>query len=285
MDKTMKAVIVRSYGGPEVLSYEDVSIPVPGSGEVLVRVRAAGVGPWDALIRTGHSGIPQALPLIPGSDIAGTIESLGGDDESLHPGDEVYGVTNASFTGGYAQFAVASAGMIAAKPRSLDFIQAASAPVVSVTAWQMLFDYAHVSAGQSVLVLGAAGNVGTYARQLARNAGVSVVETSDSTVDAAIDLVGGEPQNAALRCVKPGGVLVSAVSKPSQELAAARGVRAEFILVNVTSADLTRIAGLFDSGKLTSNVGTVLPLSRAREAHEMLAGTLPHPRGKIVLAS
>lgn len=305
----MKAVVVRSYGGPEVLSYEEAPIPTLGPREALVRVDAAGVGPWDALIRTGHSGIPQTLPLILGSDIAGVIQLLDSDDEALHRGDEIYGVTNPSFTGGYAQYAIASVETIARKPQSLNFVEAASAPVVAVTAWQMLFDHAQVSEGQSVLVLGAAGSVGAYAVQLARNAGARVIgvaggndasflrkmgasvtidyrsqsfETLAPPVEAVIDLVGGETQAKAFQLIKPGGILVSSVSAPSQELASARGVRTAYFIVRVTSGELTRIAQLFDSGKLSTDVGTVLPLSRARDAHEMLAGSIPHARGKIV---
>lgn len=133
---------------------EETSLPVPSSGETLVSISAAGVGPWDALIRSGLSGVPQRLPLIPGSDIAGVVEATG---------EPVFGVTNPSFIGGYAQCAAASLGSIAPKPTSLSFVEAASVPVVAVTAWQMIFDRADVQAGQTVLVHGAAGNVGAYA--------------------------------------------------------------------------------------------------------------------------
>jgi NADPH:quinone reductase-like Zn-dependent oxidoreductase len=161
-----------------------------------------------------------------------------------------------------------------------------------------------------VLIHGAAGNVGAYAVQFARRAGVQIIanvgdkdvayvrslgadevidhrttrfEDVAGKVDAVIDLVGGETQQRSFAVLKPGGVLVSAVAPPDQALAAAAGTRALFFLVDVTTACLERIAAAIDANQLVPNVGTVLPLAAARTAHEMLEGTRPHPRGKIVL--
>lgn len=261
-----------------------------------MRVLAVGVGPWDALVREGKSGIQQALPLTPGSDIAGIVEKLREGDAaaSVTVGEAVYGVTNDSFTGGYAQYAVASLGSIVRKPDRLDFVQAASVPVVAVTAWQMLFDRARVSAGQTVLVLGASGNVGSYAVQLATWAKAQVIEISHpedarkfadlvGSVDAVIDTVGHETQASSFATLKRGGILVSSVSAPSQELASRYGVRTAYFIVQVRNAQLERIAQLFVAGTLKTNIGVVLNLSDARKAHEMLAGIVPHPPGKIVL--
>lgn len=298
----MLAVRVYAYGGPEQLVVDDIPVPTPADDEVLVRVCAAGVGPWDALVRTGQSGLSQALPLTPGSDIAGVIEATG---------EAIFGLTNPSFVGGYAQYATAKRASIARKPASLGFIEAASVPVVAVTAWQMLFDRANVSSGQTVLVHGAAGNVGAYAVQLARWAGVRVVavaasadadfvralgadevidyrtqrfEERVSDVDAVIDTVGGETQMRSFAVLKRGGTLVSSVSAPSQALAEQYGVRAAFFIVSVPAAQLERIAELFDEGVLKASVGEILGLAEAQKAHEMLAGTVPHARGKIVLS-
>lgn len=297
----MLAIRVHAYGGPEQLALEETPMPTPGDGEVLVRVYAAGVGPWDALVRTGHSGQPQMPPLTPGSDIAGVVDATG---------DAVFGVTNPSFTGGYAQYAVAARSSIARKPTSLTFIEAASVPVVAVTAWQMLFDHAKISAGETVLVHGAAGNVGAYAVQLAHWAGARVIavagaadadylhglganevidyrtqrfEEQVSAVDAVIDTVGGVTQTHSFAVLKRDGMLASSVSAPSPELAAQYGVRTAFFIVSVSDAQLDRIAQLFDAGVLKTDVGVVLPLADAGKAHEMLAGIVPHPRGKIVL--
>ena len=306
----MRAAQVTQYGGPHVIRVVDVPIPEPGSGQLRVRVHAVGVGPWDALIREGHSGVPQTLPLILGSDVAGAVDAIDPDVTNFAVGDEVYGLTNEHFTGGYAEYAVVSAASMARKPKSLTFIEAASVPVVAVTAWQMLFDYAHAIAGQKVLILGAAGNVGAYAVQLARNAGLGVFAIASSndleyllklgattvldyrrirfedlarTIDIVIDTVGGDARLQSLRVLKPGGILVSAVYSPMPTDAAAEaGVRAVTLIVKVTTAQLTTIAELFDRAKLIAQVGAALPLADAQVAHRMLAGA-PHPRGKIVL--
>ena len=306
----MRAAQVSQYGGPDVIRILDVPQPSVGPGQLLVRAHAVGVGPWDALIREGHSGVPQTLPLIPGSDVAGIVDVLGPGVTGFAVGDQVYGLTNGHFTGGYAEYAAVSTASMARKPRNLSFIEAASVPVVAVTAWQMLFDYARAVAGQKVLVLGAAGNVGAYAVQLARHAGLEVFATASSddldyiralgagiaidyrhprfedftqAMDIVIDTVGGDTRLQSLRVLKPGGILVSAVYSPlpTEEAIRAR-VRAVTFIVNVTTAQLTTITSLFDSGKLAPQVGTVLPLADAQLAHRMLAGA-PHPRGKIVL--
>jgi NADPH:quinone reductase-like Zn-dependent oxidoreductase len=200
--------------------------------------------------------------------------------------------------------------MMAQKPKTLNFIEAASAPIVTVTAWQMLFDYAHVTAGQTVLIHGAAGNVGAYAVQLAKRAGLHVIATAASAdleyvrglgaervvdyksgrfeewvtgMDVVLDTVGGDIQQRSLGVLKPDGILVSVVSPVPEASQRRYGVRAVYFYVDVTTARLNQITELFDSGKLVTDVGTVLPLEEARIAHEMLGGA-PHERGKIVLS-
>ena len=138
------------------------------------------MGNWDVLIREGKVKL-QPLPLILGSELSGVIEALGAGVTGFRLGDEVYGATNEQFSGAYAEYAVPLAGMMAQKPRALTFVEAASAPIVAVTAWEMLFEYAQVTAGQTVLIHGAAGNVGAYAVQLARQAGLHVVATVASS--------------------------------------------------------------------------------------------------------
>jgi NADPH:quinone reductase-like Zn-dependent oxidoreductase len=306
--KAVKAVRVHAFGGIEQLVYEDVAQPVPATGEVLVRVKAAGVGPWDAWVRSGNSAIPHELPLTPGADLAGVVESVG-VGAPFRPGDEVYGVANDAFEGAYAEYAVAAATRLARKPMRLGFEEAASVPVVASTAWQMVFDHGTIKAGTRVLVHGAAGNVGAYAVQMAkqvanrvfatafggdveyvRGLGADVVidvqrtpfETVATDIDLVIDTVGGETQSRSFAVLKRGGVLVSSVSAPDQDIAAQHGVRGVFFIVNVTSEGLGRIGQMIDDGRITTSVGDVLPLSQARVAHEMLAGR-PHQRGKIVL--
>ena len=305
----MKAVRVHSFGPPEVISIEDVPEPEPGDGEVVVQVKAAGVGPWDAWMRSGKSVLPQPLPLTLGSDLSGVIHSIGVGVEGLQTGDEVFGVTNERFTGAYAEYAVAKAAMIAPKPKSLNHAHAASVPVVAVTAWQMVLELAQLAPGQSVLVHGGAGNVGAYAVQLAKRAGAMVITTvsaKDATyarslgadgvidyrarrfeeqvkdMDAVLDTVGGETLDRSYGLLKRGGILVSAATRPSNEKAEQHGVRALFFLVAVTTERLRKIAELIDAGKLKTEVGEVLWLNEARQAHEMLEGA-PHRRGKIVI--
>lgn len=307
---TMKAWRVHRFGPPDAMVLEDVPVPTPGPGEVLVHVRAAGVGPWDGWIRAGDSALPQPLPLTLGSDLAGSVAAVGSEVADFAPGDGVYGVTNPQFTDAYAEYALAFAGMLAPKPRSLTDVQAASVPVVAVTAWQALFEQAGAVAGQTVLIHGAAGNVGAYAVQFAHRAGLRVIATAGAEdlarvralgadtaidyraarfedaaqgVDAVIDLVGGDVQVRSLAVLRPGGVLVSAVSPPDEDKAAAANVRAVFFLVAVTTARLAQIGAMIDAGELAVRVGAALPFADARTAHEMLEGMRPRPGGKIVL--
>jgi NADPH:quinone reductase-like Zn-dependent oxidoreductase len=305
----MKAVRIHRFGAPEVIVIEDIPKPVAKAGGVVVKVEAAGVGPWDALIRRGNSALPQTLPLTLGSDFSGVIDSVGAGVERFKVGDEVFGVTNECFTGACAEYARAKPNMIAPKPRTLNYSHAASVPVVSVTAWQMVFEFAQLSAGQSVLIHGGAGNVGAYAVQFAKQAGAMVIATAAAgdisyirtlgglgvidyrasrfedkvkEVDAVIDTVGGEILERSYGVVKRGGVIVSSSAAPSQEKAQQHGLRASFFLVQVTAERLQKIAELIDAGRLKTEVGEVLWLDEARQAHEMLEGA-PHRRGKIIL--
>jgi NADPH:quinone reductase-like Zn-dependent oxidoreductase len=308
--QTMQAIRVHAFGGPEVLSVETIDRPRPANGEVLVRIKAAGVGPWDGWVRGGKSVIPQPLPLTPGSDLAGIVEAVGADVDDFAIGEAVYGVTNPRFTGAYAEYAVAKAAMIAGKPEGLSFEEAASVPVIAVTAWQALFEHAHVQPGQTVLIHGAAGNVGAFAVRMAKLAEARVIATAGSAdldyvkssgadwvidyrterfdevvqgADAVIDLVGGETQTRSFSVLKPDGYLISAVSQPDQGLAHRNQVHASFFLVDVTTMDLTRIAEMIDAGDLETRVGCVMPLIDARIAHEMLEGIRSAPNGKIIL--
>src|SRR5689334_18888436 len=170
----MKAVRIHRFGPPSVVVVEDIQRPAPGPGEVLVRVAATGVAPWDALIREGQSKVSPPPPLTLGSDLSGVVEASGPEVTDLEKNDEVYGVTNPQFCGANAEFAIASASMVAKKPARLTHLEAGSAPVIAVTAWQMLFEYARAAENQRVLILGAGGNVGAYAVQLAAMKGLNI---------------------------------------------------------------------------------------------------------------
>ncbi|HEY3305869.1 MAG TPA: NADP-dependent oxidoreductase [Candidatus Binatia bacterium] len=303
----MKAVRAHRFGPPEAITLEHVPKPVAGEGEVVVEVKAAGVGPWDAWIRSGKRSLP--LPLILGAEISGVVDSIGPSVRELKPGDEVFGVSNKGFTGAYAEYAVAKAAMIAPKPKRLNHVHAASVPIAATAAWQMLFDCARLSAQQTVLIHGGAGNVGGYAVQFAKQALAMVIATvsrDDATyarslgafgvidyratrfeervkdVDVVIDTVGGETLERSFRILKRGGVLVSSADRPSEESARQRGVEAFFLSVQVATERLKKIAALIDAGELKTEVGEVLWLEEARKGHEMLEGA-PHRRGKIVI--
>ncbi len=299
----MKAARIHSFGPPDVVVVEDVPMPSPGPGEVLVRVMAAGVAAWDAIIREGKSKVSPQPPITLGSDLSGVVEQVGPGVTDFAPADEVYGATNPQFCGAQAEFAVAMAEMIARKPQSLNYVEAASAPVIAVTAWQMLLQYGQATRGQTVMVVGAAGNVGAYAVQMAVDAGIHVVAIAhranqdllhslgvksiiDSSkpaferdlpqVDVILDTVGGNTFQRCVAALKPGGKLVTSVS--TQPLPAG----AIFFYAEVTTARLRTLTPLFEAGRITARVGSVLPLSEARQAQAMLAGA-PHKAGKIVL--
>lgn len=305
----MQAIQIDAYGDADVLQLRQLPIPSPGQGEVLVKIQAAGVGPWDAWIRAGKSVLPQPLPLTPGSDIAGVVVATGPGVEGYAEGDAVFGVTNRRFTDGYAQYARVLADMIAIMPPGLTPPEAASIPVVAVTAWQMVHDFAGVQAGHRVLVLGGAGNVGRYAVQIARLAGAEVVATGSASAaatmralgatevigkdmqgaeayqgrfDAVIDTVGGAALRSAYALARNEGVVVSAVEKPDAGILAPRGVRSDFLLVQVRTPILEQLGRLVAAGSLAPLVGEVLPLADAQRAHRMLEGA-PHKPGKIVL--
>jgi NADPH:quinone reductase-like Zn-dependent oxidoreductase len=303
----MKAVRIERFGGPDQVKVEDVPVPKAGKSEVLIRVKAAGAAPWDALIREGRSKVSPQPPLTLGSDLAGVVEAVGAGAVGLNVGDEVYGVTNPQFCGAQAEYAVAQAGMIALKPNGLDFLEAAATPVVAVAAWQMLFEYAQVKSGMAVMILGAAGNVGAFAVQMALDAGLSVVAVarardehllhslgverivnSDAPnfeeglppVDAILDAVGARTMERCLGAVKAGGKVVSLVS--AEPLPQRPDLKPVFFYAEVTTSRLQVLNELFKKGSISTRVGSVLPLAEAREAHLMLAGA-PHKPGKIVL--
>src|SRR5216683_2520023 len=235
---TMKAVRIHTYGGPEVLRYEDAPRPVPAAGEVLIKIHAAAVNPVDWKVRAGHlkDMLKYQLPLIPGWDAAGVIEDVGAGVARLKRGDEVYTRPDISRDGTYAEYITVREPEVALKPKSLDHVHAAAIPLAALTAWQALFDAGGLSAGQRVLIHAAAGGVGSFAVQLAKWKGAYVIgtasahnheflrglgadETIDYTavrfedavqdVDLVLDAMAGETQKRSWKTLKPGGILVS----------------------------------------------------------------------------
>lgn len=303
----MKAVRITRFGGPDVLEVQDIAVPSPGRDEVLLRVYAAGVAPWDVIIREGRSEVSPQPPLTLGSDLSGVVERVGDGVTGISIGDSVYGVTNPQFVGAQAEYAVCKSNMIALKPGVLTHLEAASVPVIAVTAWQMLFEYAQAKRGDTVLIVGAAGNVGAYAVQMAVSSGITVVALarqkdesflrelganivahSDGPnfvrelpeVDAVLDLVGGETSQQAAAVLKQHGQFISVVSQ--QVLPNRKDIDPVFFYAEVTTARLQTLTDMFEHRRITARVGSVLPLDEARRAYGMLAGA-PHERGKIVL--
>jgi len=303
----MRAMRIHEFAGIDTMLLDEIPRPVPGAGEVLVAVKAAGVGPWDRLMREGR--ISQTLPLTLGSEVSGTVTALGAGVGALALGDAVYGATNDQFVGGYAEYALVEAGKIAPKPAALDCVTAAGLPVVAVTAWQMLFDYARIEPGQAILVRGAAGSVGACATQMAKEAGASVYGTARARdlervralgaepvvegdrvgaqlasrpLDAVIDTIGGDALESTTEALRPNGIIVSVVRTPDDAYIRSKGMRAAYFIVDVTRDRLDRISAMIERGTLNLPVGEVLDLADASTAHSMLDGA-PHKPGKIVL--
>jgi NADPH:quinone reductase-like Zn-dependent oxidoreductase len=310
-DKEMKAIRIHGRGGPDHLVYEDAPQPHPGPGEVLVRVYAAGIIAnelkWDETYQT-TTGSPRALP-IPGRDLSGVVEEVGPGVTTLVTGSQVYAMLGYGRDGAQADSTIALLGELVPKPGTLDHVQAAAVPLSALTAWQALFDHAHLAAGQTVLIHGGAGGVGVFAVQLAHWAGAQVIATASARnrdflrelganeiidytttrfeevvhgVDLVFDLVGGDTLQRSWQVIKPGGVLVSMVSPPPPA-AVTKGhdVRFAWFVVEPNRDELIHIGALIDAGHLRPIIDTVFPLAQARQAYEQAAKG--HPRGKIVL--
>lgn len=307
-NRMMQAVRFHEYGGPEQLVLEQVPVPQPGPGTVLVRVHAAGVNPVDWKVRAGwmRQFRPIPLPAIPGRDFAGIVEAAGPDATAFAVGQAVYGMAD---SGSYAEYALASTKQIAPKPERLTFEEAASVPIGAVTAWRALFEAAQIEAGQRVLVQGAAGGVGLYAVQLARRKGVHVIGTASTgnqsfirslgvetaidyrttpvastvyDVDVVVDTVGGEVLESSYQLVQRGGVLVTIAGRPNEDAARARGIRALSVGPAAEASGILREIGkLLESGQIEAYVDKVLPLGEARQAQE--SSETGHGRGHIVL--
>src|SRR5437588_2827195 len=302
---TMKAVQIHAYGGPEVLRYEDVPLPQPKANQILVRVHGAGVNPIDWKLREGYLSSP--LPMIMGVDVSGVVESVGSGVEKYRSGDAVFGQV-ADESGGYAEYALTMESDVARKPEGLDYIRAAALPVAGLVPWQALFDTANLTAGQTVLIHGAAGGVGSFAVQFAKWKGARVIGTASGAhveqvrqlgadevidyrktkfeevardVDVVLDTIGGETQERSWQVLKRSGVLVSLVQSPSPEKATAHGVRGFFVRQKPNGEQLATIADLVLKGTVKVNVETVLPLPEARKAQEL--SKTGHSGGKIVL--
>lgn len=302
----MKAVVINEYGNNDVVEYTDVDQPVPGAGEVLVKVHAAGVNPVDWKIRGGlGQRLGMSLPIILGGEVAGTIEELGEGVNGFTVGDAVYGIIT---SGGFADYAVANAKDLAHKPAILDFIQTAAMPLGALTAWQAMFDLANLSSGQRLLITNSSGGVGSLAVQLAKAMGAHVTAMGSAPneeyirslgadafidykrqafeevahdMDVVFDTVGGDTFDRAFLTLKKGGFLVTAVAFPQDE-ASRYGVGVARVFCKPNAEQLVSIRELAEAGKLKAHVATVLPLASIKEALDL--SERGRTRGKIVLA-
>ena len=302
----MKAIVINEYGNNDVLNYADVDRPKPAAGEALVKVHAAGVNPVDWKIRGGMGKrLGLTLPIALGGEIAGTIEEVGDDVGGFAVGDAVYGMVP---SGGFAEYAVATIGAIAAKPPGLDFVNAAAVPIGALTAWQAMFGLGHLASGQRVLITGASGGVGSLAVQLAKARGAHVIATASGRneafvrglgadefvdytqrpfeevvtgVDVVFDAVGGDTFERAFHTLNKGGFLVTSVAFPSDDRAREFGVTAGRVYCKPNAGQLAAIGELVGVGKVKPHVATVLPLADVRRAFDL--SETGRTRGKIVL--
>lgn len=306
----MRAVIQKSFGGPEVLEIAEIERPTPLGGEVLVRVHASSVNPVDVAVRSGAYPLLGEPPFGVGWDISGVVEEVG-PGARFKPGDEVYGMPFFPRAAtGYADYVAVPSRQVARKPATLDHVQAAAIPLAALTAWQGLVDAAQLMAGQRVLIHRAAGGVGHFAVQIAKARGAHVIalasepkhgfvrglgadevidyRTTDYTevvrdVDVVFD--SSSEGTRALDVLRPGGTLVSIMEHWNQELAAeieAAGRRFAGVSVEPDYAALEAIAALVDAGRIRPHVAEILPLGQAGKAHELVGSG--RVQGKVVLS-
>jgi len=307
---TMKAMVIHEYGGPEVLKYEDVPRPEPKGDQILIRVIAAGVNPVDGMIRSGMFAKDgnRAFPIILGGDVAGVVEKVGSKITKFKAGDPVFAYISLDDSGGYAQYALVTEREAALKPKSLSYVEAAAVPIVALTAWQALIDTARLSEGQTVLIHGGSGGVGTFAIQIAKARGAKVIATASTAkqdllkelgadvaidytkqkfeeiakdVDVVLDSVGKDTLAHSYGVVKKGGFIVTLVARIDQAELDNHGIRGASLSVEPNSDELAEIGKLIDEKKIKVVVSQTFPLSEARKAQEQAA--TGHTRGKIVL--
>ncbi len=303
----MKAVRIRSFGGPDTMQLEELPTPEPRAGEALVRVYAAAVNPVDWKIRE-HLFNPKGtdrVPLTLGQDFAGVVTELGpGAAGPLTVGSEVLGEVFGSF----AEYVVAPVKHLVLKPPVLDFVTAASIPMPSLTAWQAIVEVAHAAAGMRFLIHGAAGGVGSYAAQFALLKGADVVATASAPsfawlrslglkqivdyqrerfeelvrdVDVVLDPKGGELQARSWKVLKQGGLLINLTGEVDERAAARAGVQAVAFAMRYDTDELREIVGLIARGLVRPHVAQVLSLVEARKALELNQRGQAH--GQVVL--
>jgi NADPH:quinone reductase-like Zn-dependent oxidoreductase len=306
----MKAIVIREFGGPEVLHMEDVPKPKPAADEVLIKVYASGINPVDWKIRKGlrKERFPTNFPLILGWDVSGVVEEAGNAVQHLKKGDEVYSRPDPTKNGTYAEYVVVKANQVGLKPKSINHIKAAAVPLAGLTAWQGLFDFGKLDKGQKVLIHAASGGVGTYAVQFAKWKGAYVIGTASEKnielvkqlgadevidykkekfedkvkeADLVLDTVGGDTQKRSLQVLKNGGRLITTLKAEFVQEAKEKNIHLESFIAQSYSEQLEQIARLIDEGKVRSIITEVFPLEKAAQAQKK--SEEGHVVGKIVL--
>lgn len=306
----MRAIQIQEFGGPEVLEVREIPRPVAGSGEILVRVRAAAVNPVDTGVRAGGAtGLSGAVPpYVPGFDLSGIVAAVGPGVTKFEVGDEVFAMLNLRRGGAYAEYAIVRVDEAAPKPASITHAEAASIPLVALTAWQTLFEIAGLQEGQTVLIHAGAGGVGSIAVQLAKWRGAKVIATASdynhdflrelgvdvpvdyrtqrfedfaTEVDVVLDSIGGETQIRSMQVLKEGGILVSIVGLTQEGRNPDRNIRVTSTLVQPNSEQLSLIGDLIEQGHIRPIVTYHFPLHQAPQAHQQ--SQTRRTRGKIVL--
>ncbi|MER7028003.1 MULTISPECIES: NADP-dependent oxidoreductase [Streptomyces] len=311
MTNTMRVISQDTFGGPEVLTETERERPVPGIGQVLVRVRAAGLNPTDWKNRQHRTTVSRPLPLVLGWDVSGVVEQVGWGVTLHEVGDEVFGMLPyPDGVGAFAEYVLAPARALVAKPAGIDHVQAGALPLAALTAWQALVDTAGLGAGQRVLIHAAAGGVGHLAVQIAKARGAYVIGTASAPkhafvrglgademidyhavdfaeavrdVDVVLDPIAGEYGPRSLRTLRPGGAYVSILGADDavRAEAARLGVRAAGMVVEHDQQGMRAIAELAAAGRLRAEIAATFPLAEAARAHEL--GETGRTAGKIVL--
>jgi NADPH:quinone reductase-like Zn-dependent oxidoreductase len=313
----MKACYIDSFGDRSRLTIGELPTPEPGPGEVRIRIRAAGVNPVDWKMREGYLNdlFPHRFPLILGWDLAGEVDRVGAEATRFSPGDAVYAYARLPEVhhGTYAQYMVLPEVSVAHKPASISMVEAASIPLTGLTAYQALFDAGRLEEGQSVLILGASGGVGSAATQLARNKGARVaalasgrnadyleglgaekvidyergdfIQTVGEWMPEGVDLVfdchGADTLARGGVCARDGGRVVSIVEPEGGAGLEQRDVKFDFVFVAPSCEQLDRLSRLVDAGDFQPKVSATFGLDQVAEAHALMEGG--HTRGKIVL--
>lgn len=306
----MKAVRIQEYGNASVLTYEDAPMPSISASEVLVRVVAASINPVDWKIREGYlkEMLTYEMPLILGWDVSGVVEAVGADVSHFKVGDAVFSRPDIKRNGTYAEYVTIREDEIAHKPKTISHIEAAGLPLAGITAWEALFTISQLKTGQKVLIHAGSGGVGSLAIQLAKSQGAHVIATTSEKnrafveslgadevidyqtqkfeeivhdLDVVFDTIGGEVQESSWYALKPGGILVSIISPPSDEKAKALGVRGAFVFIEPNASILMQLANLVDTGKLRPVIGAEFALQDIAKAHAL--SQTGRAVGKIVL--